>query len=74
LLTAAATGTLHPHLAGLSEAWRRLPLMLKKRRSIQGNRKLSDAEVRRLLRESSTAAAASIMRRIRDRVRRRLAR
>lgn len=69
LLTAAATGTLRPHLKGLSEAWRRLPLMLKKRRRIQANKKLSDAEVRRLLRESSTAAAASMARRLRDRVR-----
>lgn len=68
LLTAAATGTIRPHLEGLSEAWRRLPLMLEKRRGIQANKKLSDTEVRRLLRESSIAAAASIARRLRDRV------
>ena len=68
LLTAAATGTLRAHLEGLAEAWHRLPLMLKKRREIQGNKRVSDAYIRRLLRESSIATAASIVRRLRDRL------
>jgi GT2 family glycosyltransferase len=67
LLTAATTGALGAHLRGLSEAWCQLPLSLKKRRGIQGAKKVSDAEVRGLLRESSLAAAASIARRLRDR-------
>ncbi|MGB3634029.1 MAG: glycosyltransferase family 2 protein [Rubrobacteraceae bacterium] len=67
MLTAAATGTLRSHLQGLSEALRRLPLMLEKRRRIQVSKKLSDKEVRLLLRESSIIAAASVARRIRDR-------
>ena len=67
LLTAAATGSLRAHLEGLAGARRHLPLMLGKRAEIQKRRKLSDAEVRRLLRESSLAATASIMRRLRDR-------
>jgi GT2 family glycosyltransferase len=66
LLTAAATGTLRAHLEGLAEAWHRLPLMLKKRREIQDNKRVSDAYIRRLLRESSIATAASIARRLRD--------
>ena len=36
--------------------------------AIQKRKRLSDAEVRKLLRESSLAAAASIARRLRDRV------
>ncbi len=67
LLTAAATGSLRAHLEGLVGAWRHLPLMLEKRSEIQKRKKLSDAEVRRLLRESSLAATASIARRLRDR-------
>ena len=66
LLTAAATGTLGAHLKGLAGAWRHLPLMLEKRTAIQERKRVSDAEVRRLLRESSLAAAASIARRLRD--------
>jgi GT2 family glycosyltransferase len=66
LLTAAATGTLRAHLEGLVGAWRHLPLMLQKRAEIQKRKRVSDAEVRRLLRESSLAAAASIARRLRD--------
>jgi GT2 family glycosyltransferase len=68
LLTAAATGTLETHLEGLAGAWHHLPLMLEKRREIQGRRRVSDARIRRLLRESSLAAAASIARRLRDQV------
>ena len=67
-LTAAATGSLRAHLEGLAGAWRHLPLMLQKRAEIQKRKQLSDAEVRRLLRGSSLAAAASIARRLRDRV------
>jgi GT2 family glycosyltransferase len=66
LLTAAATGALRAHLAGLAGAWHHLPLMLKKRREVQGKKRVSDAKVRGLLRESSRAAAASIARRLRD--------
>lgn len=69
LLTAAATGTLRAHLEGLAGAWRQLPLTLKKRRAIQTARKVPDAEVRALLRESSLAATRSIARRLRDRAR-----
>jgi GT2 family glycosyltransferase len=67
LITAAATGSLRAHLEGLAGAWRHLPLMLEKRAEIQKRKKLSDAEVRRLLGESSLAATASIARRLRDR-------
>ena len=68
LLTAAATGSLGAHLEGLAGAGRHLPLMLEKRREIQKRKRVSDAEIRRLLRESSLAATASIARRLRDRV------
>ena len=71
-LTAAATGVLEAHLRGLAEAWRQLPHTLRKRRAIQGKKKVSDAEIRRLLRESSIAATASIARRLRDRAKTRL--
>jgi GT2 family glycosyltransferase len=67
LLTAAATGTLGAHLEGLAGAWRHLPLMLRKRAEIQKVKKIPDDEVRRLLKESSLAATASIARRLRDR-------
>jgi GT2 family glycosyltransferase len=67
-VTAAATGSLWAHLEGLAGARRHLPPMLQKRTEIQKRRQLSDAEVRRLLRKSSLAAAASIARRLRDRV------
>jgi hypothetical protein len=42
--------------------------MLGKRADIQKRKRISDAEVRRLLRESSLAATASIARRLRDRI------
>jgi len=67
LITAVATGSLRAHLEGLIGAWRHLPLMLEKRTEIQKRKQLSDAEVRRLLRESSLAATMSIARRLRDR-------
>jgi GT2 family glycosyltransferase len=68
LITAAATGSLLVHLEGLAGAWRHLPIMLEKRAEIQKRKQLPDAEVRKLLRESSLAAVASITRRLRDRV------
>jgi GT2 family glycosyltransferase len=74
LLTAAATGALQAHLVGLAEAWQHLPLMLRKRREIQKKKRVSDTHVRRLLRDSSLAAAASISRRLRDQVELRLER
>ncbi|MGH3147418.1 MAG: glycosyltransferase family 2 protein [Rubrobacter sp.] len=74
LLTAAATGALGAHLEGLVGAWRQFPLSLGKRRGIQGRKTVSDAEIRGLLKESSLAAAASVARRLRDRVRVRLRR
>ena len=73
LLTAAATGTLGAHLEGLAGAVRHLPLMLEKRRTIQAKRRISDAHVRRLLRESSLAATRSIARRLRHRAHARFA-
>ena len=66
LLITVAAGAGRAHFEGLAEAWRQLPLMLKKRREVQARKKVSDAHVRRLLRESSFAAAASIARRLRD--------
>lgn len=69
LLTAAATGSLRAHLEGLYGAWCHQPIMLKKRRQVQGKKRVSDAQVRLMLRESSLAAATSITRRLRDRVR-----
>ena len=68
LLTAAATGSLRAHLEGLVGAWRHLPLMLEKRAEIQKRKQLPDADVRKLLKQSSLAAAASIVRRLRDRI------
>src|SRR5918997_6816347 len=68
LLTAAATGTLRAHLEGLSGAWEQRHKTLKKRREIQDRKKVSNAYVRRLLRESSIAAARSIARRLRGRL------
>jgi len=74
LLTAAATGSLGAHLRGLAGAGRHLPIMVEKRRRIQKNRRTPDAEIRKLLRESSLSATASIARRLRDRLRSRLGR
>ena len=68
LLTTAATGSLRAHLEGFAGAWRHLPLMLKKRRGIQATKRVSDSEIRQLLRESSLAATASIVRRLRDQI------
>jgi GT2 family glycosyltransferase len=68
LATAAATGSLRAHLEGFVGAWRHLPLMLEKRAEIQKRKLVPDAEIRRVLRTSSLAAAASIARRLRDKV------
>jgi hypothetical protein len=68
LLAAAAAGSLRAQLQGLSEARRYLPLMLKKRRQIQGEKRVPDGEIRALLRGSGLAATKSIARRMRDRI------
>ena len=67
-------GLLRAYLAGLTGAWRMLPLMLKKRREIQARRRVSDAYVWGLLRESSRRSARSQRRRARDQVSMRLSR
>jgi len=67
-------GLLRAYLAGLAGAWRLLPLMLKKRREIQAQRRASDDYVRELLRESSRQATNSQRRRIRDQLLLRLGR
>ena len=72
LLVAAATGSLRAQLRGLSEARRHLPLMLKKRRQIQGEKRVSDGQILTLLRGSSLEATKSIARRMRDRIKMRL--
>jgi GT2 family glycosyltransferase len=59
--------TLQAHLQGLKEAKGQLPLMLEKRHEIQSKKRVSSAETRKLLRDSSSAAAASMARRLRDR-------
>jgi hypothetical protein len=74
LLVAAATGSLRAQLQGLSEALRHLPLMLKKRRQIQGEKRVSDGEIRALLRGSAIEATKSIARRMRDRIEGRMGR
>jgi GT2 family glycosyltransferase len=68
LLVAAAAGSPRAQLQGLFEAQRHLPLMLKKRRHIQGERRVSAGEIRALLRGSGLAATKSIARRMRDRI------
>jgi hypothetical protein len=74
LLVAAVTGSPRAQLQGLAEARRHLPLMLKKRRRIQGEKRVSGGEIRALLRGSGLAATKSIARRMRDRIGRRLGR
>ncbi len=59
-------GLLRAYLAGLVGAWRMLPLMLEKRREIQGRRRVSDDYVWGLLQQSSHRAAQSQRRRARD--------
>lgn len=67
-VTALSPGTRRAHLEGLAGAWRLLPRMLRKRREIQGGRRVPVAHVRQLLRASSRAAGRSILRRLRDRL------
>ncbi len=74
LLVAAATGSLRAQLRGLSEARLHLPLMLKKRRQIQGEKRVSGGEILALLRGSAIEATKSIARRTRDRMGTRLGR
>jgi hypothetical protein len=74
LLVTARTSTLGAHLDGLAGALRLLPLMLKKRREIQQRRRVPVAYVRRLLKESSKAASASIRRRLTQLIKSRLRR
>ncbi len=64
LIVTASTSTLGAHLQGLVGALRLLPLMLKKRREIQGRRRVPVGYVRRLLRGSTRAAGASLRRRL----------
>jgi GT2 family glycosyltransferase len=71
-ITSFSSGGLRAHLDGLAEAWRLLPLMLKKRKEIQDRRTVSDTDVRRLLQESSRRATESRRRRLRDQIRLRL--
>ena len=72
LAVASLFGVLRAYLGGLAGAWRLLPLMLKKRKEIQEQRRVSDEYVRRLLRESSRRTSESRRRRIRDQFRLRL--
>jgi GT2 family glycosyltransferase len=72
-VTSFYPGGLRAHLNGLVGAGRLLPRMLEKRKAIQSTRRVSDAYVRDLLRESSRRAAESRRRRLRDRLMLRLA-
>ncbi|HEV2094800.1 MAG TPA: glycosyltransferase family 2 protein [Rubrobacter sp.] len=68
VVTAASAATLRAHLEGLAQAARLLPLMLRKRREIQKRRRVPVEYVRRLLKDSSRATGASLLRRLRDRL------
>ena len=68
VVTAASAATLRAHLEGVAQAARLLPLMLRKRREIQKRRRVPVGYVRRLLKDSSRAAGASLLRRLRDRL------
>jgi GT2 family glycosyltransferase len=68
LLSMAAGSSLRPHLIGLSEALRLLPRMLRKRRKIQGLRRVPTSYVRRLLKDSARAADVSLLRLLWDRL------
>ncbi|MBA2512279.1 MAG: glycosyltransferase family 2 protein [Rubrobacteraceae bacterium] len=72
LVVSLSPGGPRAHLEGLAGAWRLLPKMLKKRKGIQGARRVSDAYLRELLGRSSRRAAESRRRRIKDAVRARL--
>ena len=64
LVVTASTSTLRAHLKGLAEALRLLPLMLRKRQEIQKRRRVPVEYVKRLLKESSRVAGASLRRRL----------
>lgn len=64
LATAATTGVLPAHLAGLKEAAGMFPLMREKRRRVQSARRLSDAEMVKLARGAALDSTASIARRL----------
>jgi len=66
LAVTTLSGVLPAHLAGLVEAMRLIPKMLRKRRDIQKRRRVPTTPIRMLLRDSSWAARASILRRLRD--------
>lgn len=66
LAVTTLSGVLPAHLAGLVEAMRLMPKMLRKRRDIQKRRRVPTTPIRMLLRDSSWAARASILRRLRD--------
>jgi len=66
LAVTTLSGVLPAHLAGLVEAMRLMPKMLRKRRDIQKRRRVPTTHIRMLLRDSSWAARASILRRLRD--------
>ena len=68
LVVTTASGVWRAHLTGLVEAVRGLRPMLRKRRKIQGRRKVTLGHVRWLLRDSSRAAGISLARRLRDRL------
>lgn len=68
LAVTTVSGVWRAHLAGLLEAIRLLPLMLRKRREVQKSRRVSVAYVRELLRESSRSARISLIRRLKDRL------
>ncbi len=69
VITSFSSAGLRAHLGGLAGARRLLPQMLKKRKEIQNRRRVSDNDVRQLLRESSRQAIESRRRRIREQIR-----
>ncbi|WP_235401305.1 glycosyltransferase family 2 protein [Rubrobacter aplysinae] len=71
-MTARNFTGLRANLAGYAGALRLLPVMLRKRRAIQAGRKAPDEYISGLLRNSFRAANASMARRLRDAVSRRL--
>jgi GT2 family glycosyltransferase len=73
--TALVSGDLlRAYLSGLVGAWRLLPGMLEKRKTIQSRRAVSDDYIRELLRSSSRQVAKSRRRRVRDQLLLRLGR
>jgi GT2 family glycosyltransferase len=64
LVVTASTSNLRAHLQGLREALNLMPRMLRKRREIQGRRRVPVEYIGQLLKESSRAASASLRRRL----------